>query len=371
MVTPKSFSDNLKNNIITTSMLEAALFSVNKRAKNHRNAERECRYSYYYKNAISAESKKEEMYKKKELLLSVLQPICIHKEFAGYEKVRVYDYERDYKKKYFYHFLHGTIVWENSYMDWNLDEEVSFFDYIIPEHPMYRYYLYYVVGNHTFHFPIEKLENYNLPIKEIDTLDTFGMDINELVSMQFVDKLINLIKQNNFTYVKDSESVVPEYLEYHRPEVILQKPEWSEIWEYISVPFTEEAFNLPGNIRDLTADEKTSFHIKQKCKSPNKKMRKQGLTGIIWNPPKVKYPKARLECPQMTIELRNFIEENYKAEMGIKDFVLMLLKSPLREQIQENINSHKSMEIYCEQLQEKANALFEQTHNKINISDLS
>ena len=37
MKTPKEYTDNIKNGIITTSMLEAALYSVNKRAKNYRN----------------------------------------------------------------------------------------------------------------------------------------------------------------------------------------------------------------------------------------------------------------------------------------------------------------------------------------------
>ena len=40
MRTPKEYADNIKKGIITTSMLEAALYSVNKRAKNYRDAER-------------------------------------------------------------------------------------------------------------------------------------------------------------------------------------------------------------------------------------------------------------------------------------------------------------------------------------------
>ena len=85
MKTPTNFSDNLKNNIITTSMLEAVLLSVNKRAKNYRDKEREYRRSYgiySWRNTETAATKKEEMYKKKESLLSVMEPLCIHKEFA-------------------------------------------------------------------------------------------------------------------------------------------------------------------------------------------------------------------------------------------------------------------------------------------------
>ena len=38
MRTPKDFSENIKNGIITTEMLNECLYSVNKRAKNYRDA---------------------------------------------------------------------------------------------------------------------------------------------------------------------------------------------------------------------------------------------------------------------------------------------------------------------------------------------
>lgn len=68
MRTPKEYTDNIKNGIITTSMLEAALYSVNKRAKNYRDAERETRHRYgrYSKYADSSEWKKDEFYKSSE-----------------------------------------------------------------------------------------------------------------------------------------------------------------------------------------------------------------------------------------------------------------------------------------------------------------
>ena len=45
MKTPKQWYENLKIGLITDDMLEAALYSVNKRAKNYRNKKRE--YSHY------------------------------------------------------------------------------------------------------------------------------------------------------------------------------------------------------------------------------------------------------------------------------------------------------------------------------------
>ena len=119
MRTPKEYTDNIKNGIITTSMLEAALYSVNKRAKNYRDAEHETRYRYgrYSKCAVSSEWKKNEFYSKKDKLLSILKPICIHKEFAGYERTRIYSYEQHYDDRYFYAWVHNQIVWENYYFE--------------------------------------------------------------------------------------------------------------------------------------------------------------------------------------------------------------------------------------------------------------
>ena len=40
MITPKFYTDNINNKIITEEMLEQCLYSVNKRAKNHRDRDR-------------------------------------------------------------------------------------------------------------------------------------------------------------------------------------------------------------------------------------------------------------------------------------------------------------------------------------------
>ena len=44
-------------------------------------------------------------------MLSILKPVCIHRELVGYERERIYDYEPDY-----YTYM-GEYVWENSYYD--------------------------------------------------------------------------------------------------------------------------------------------------------------------------------------------------------------------------------------------------------------
>lgn len=54
---------------------------------------------------------------------------------------------------------------------------------------------------HSFHNPIEKedLEKYNnLNICVIEKLETYGEDINELLSLQFCDKVYNFLKNVAF-----------------------------------------------------------------------------------------------------------------------------------------------------------------------------
>lgn len=55
MRTPKEYTNNIKNHIITKQMLLDCLYSSNKRAKNWRDKEREYRHSYdYYGNEEKA-----------------------------------------------------------------------------------------------------------------------------------------------------------------------------------------------------------------------------------------------------------------------------------------------------------------------------
>lgn len=80
MRTPKEYTDNLKKKIITENMLLDCLYSVNKRAKNYRDKEREYRQYYRrnryaydkYGNIDRCQEMKEEYYSKKEKLLSIL-----------------------------------------------------------------------------------------------------------------------------------------------------------------------------------------------------------------------------------------------------------------------------------------------------------
>ena len=204
MRTPTTYTNYLKNNSITMQMLSDCLYSSNKRAKNWRDKEKEYRdqgrYDRYwydkYHGEERAREKKEEYYEQKEKMLSILKPVCIHRELVGYERERIYDYEPDYDT------YMGEYVWENSYYDEEEDRRVYFGDIELPDHPIYHYYLFYDIGsNHTFHTPIQSTEEYDLEIKDIGHLETTGYEIADLLSNQFVKKVIDLITSNNYQLI--------------------------------------------------------------------------------------------------------------------------------------------------------------------------
>lgn len=158
MKTPKEYIENLKNRTITTEMLADCLYSVNKRAKNYRDAG----YAYRYSDiGLFQYSKMADFYNYKEEFLSYLEPICIHKQEVYYE---TYDYEMD--------------------------------DY--DEGTKCLYFLYYDLGTHSFHTPIDSPKDFNLPVVDIDEdFYTYGKNPSTLISMQFVNKVLHMLKHMN------------------------------------------------------------------------------------------------------------------------------------------------------------------------------
>lgn len=71
-----------------------------------------------------------------------------------------------------------------------------------------QYYLFYDCGQSSFHSPIQKkaLDKFSdLTIVNIGDLKTQGKDIHDLVSLQFVKKLIELLQSGNFKYLDSNE----------------------------------------------------------------------------------------------------------------------------------------------------------------------
>ncbi len=203
MRTPSEFNNLIIQKTITAKMLSECLFSVNKRAKNYRDNERKyrnlrknCRYwSDIYDNEEKNREMKEKYYKKKDILLSIIAPTCIHRE-QRLCKVRHYEYELDFEKI----LLTNKLLPSGRFFDEDSQEYIEFVD--VYEKTENKYYLYYDIGtNHCFHHPIDSEEGYNLPIIDIGNLDTWGTEIDDLISVQFVDKVIKLIESGEYTYL--------------------------------------------------------------------------------------------------------------------------------------------------------------------------
>jgi len=139
----------------------------------------------------------------KEDLLLNFSPKLVHKQYVGEKRQRVYSYQKNYEK--LYNEKRNDIVWENSYYDYDRNKEVDFFDYSLGE-KKYLYFLYYEIGEYSFHTPIteERAEkNTELEIKEIDeNFQTHGADIVDLLSTQFVQKVIDLLDSGDYTIIE-------------------------------------------------------------------------------------------------------------------------------------------------------------------------
>lgn len=211
MKTPKEFTDNIKNKTITEEMLEVCLYSVNKRAKNCRDKLRQyrkCRYiDAFYEEQY--EKKLDEYYSLKDKMLSILTPVCIHTEtVAVNHRRRIYDYEKEYKSV-----KNEDIVWSNCFFDYKSCQEVYFVDVIDYVEHKSLYYLYYETSNYSFHTPIQENDVVKYSDKydviDIGRLITEGKEIDNLISCQFVHKLIELIETGNYQYVSKRNSCIP------------------------------------------------------------------------------------------------------------------------------------------------------------------
>lgn len=198
MRTPKEYTDNIKKGIITKDMLSNCLYSVNKRAKNYRDNARlsRCYGKWFY--ADNADKKKEEFYKYKDIMLSILTPDCIH-TVERQRRTRIYDYEDVYEDVC----NSNLVIYSNYYFDEN-DNCISFVDI---RETITEYFLFYDMDFCSFHHPIDEEEvnsyrsKYNLNIKDIGDLITNGAECKDLIAPQCVKKVIALIQSGEYRYI--------------------------------------------------------------------------------------------------------------------------------------------------------------------------
>ena len=207
MRTPQKYTKLVNDKKITNEMIAGCIYSVNKRAKNYRDKIRKFKHDRYNpyteRNIENAEGEMEKYYTMKEELLTVFEPSLIHEQYVGEEKKRVFSTEEDYDK--LLQEKSNDILRKGSYYDDENSIEVEFFDYKLGR-KKYLYFLFYEIGEYSFHLPIseQKAKKYTkLQIKEIDKdFKTHGANIEGLLSTQFVNKVLSLLQSGDYTIVE-------------------------------------------------------------------------------------------------------------------------------------------------------------------------
>lgn len=193
----KEYLKNLKHHIITEQMLSDCLFCVNNRALNSRDNEH--KYINYvpdlYGNANKYHKKMLGYYSMKRTLLSVLKPSHIQKGEV-LQRRRIYDYEDGYEDI----LKSGNYVNNSGFYDNDRKEHVEFVVQMVPQTV---YYLTYTVGNRTFRVPLQESEIKQHP--DLEVIDAgritpvYGDVTADMLSVQFVEKVVQLIKSGTYT----------------------------------------------------------------------------------------------------------------------------------------------------------------------------
>lgn len=258
MKTPKSFITNLNNDIITYEMLGASVFSCNKRAKNYRDKARSYR-DYKYKD-IATENK-QAMYEKKEKLLEIIPPTCIHKTLENH-----YDYYTEISSLTDTYYLNYDVYGYNFHSSPDYHNSLT-------NNPKYK----------------------DLAVIDIGSLNTYGENYTDLISMQFVDKLLDKIETGNFKlafatpdkilnvdyqklyayadkYKKELPNISPASFSYDYADDVLADMEveerivilyvWNQIIKESYRPYRLDGIIVPEGIKAETIDEINDLYDK-------------------------------------------------------------------------------------------------------------
>ena len=204
MKPPKEYLKNLKHHTITKQMLSDCIYSVNNRALNSRDSE--YKYTHYvpdpYGNANKYRKKKLEYYSMKRVLLSILEPSHIQRGEVLQRK-RTYDYEEGYEEI----LKSGNYVNNSGFYDPERKEHVEFVVQMIPQTV---YYLTYTLSNRTFRVPLEESEIKQYPDLEVVDVGritpVYGDITADMLSVQFVEKILLLIKNRNYTLIFENNT---------------------------------------------------------------------------------------------------------------------------------------------------------------------
>lgn len=164
------------------------------------------KYTHYipntYGNANKYHKKKLEYYQMKKVLLSILEPAHIQKGEVLQRK-RTYDYEEGYEDI----LKSGNYVNNSGFYDPDRKEHVEFVVQMIPETV---YYLTYTLSNRTFRVPLEESEIKQYPDLEVVDVGritpVYGDITADMLSVQFVEKILLLIKNRNYTLIFENNT---------------------------------------------------------------------------------------------------------------------------------------------------------------------
>lgn len=123
-------------------------------------------------------------------------------------------------------------------------------------------------------------ERYNIKVIEINELNTKGNDISEVISVQFVDKLIALINTGDYTFINNFVGIVPveEECKKHNTGNISLRRLWSEIVSQVS--FGKEITEYQY---DLSEEERKEIEKDNNLRLQNPKRKKRNPQNYNWN----------------------------------------------------------------------------------------
>ena len=203
MITEKDFEELLEKKILTAELIGACAFSLNNRVKSYPPGVDEY-YNYAYGcisgNTRSAKRKKKELKKREDILLSLVKPICIYKT----KRVRF----ETHKKRWVNKNYDRTCMRVKKAIYRDFEGDRTLYDVRIY---YYDYFLYYEIGSFSFHWQVTKdiLDKYQgLEIIDVVRLgkDRNGNGNEKPLSLQFIDKVVELIKSEDYNFISEEVS---------------------------------------------------------------------------------------------------------------------------------------------------------------------
>ena len=211
---PKDWKDGLKEGIITEELADAVLLKLTTEGnalktaygqpKDYETLEAQLKSFYDQKDQKEKLKKAEEgikLLEKKKLILSNLEPVCIHRATSKYES-SAWDYGcPDFLDALAKGLCEGTITGSRSLFEptkYFPYEEVTIEDINKPIE--FVFYLFYRVGLHGYHIPIsaDEVSTYNLPVYDYADLNLDDKSIVPICPDKICADVLELIGSGEY-----------------------------------------------------------------------------------------------------------------------------------------------------------------------------